>query len=343
IVLLLRAVQTTFIACPKVRKSWRRFLWDTAFRSVADVWNIKQFQFVFGTSLHIYEVWARSHGFPVLVDDIGTHGGRLLWIGPRNTKRVVLYLHGGGYIIPLQDFSVTFWNYIRLKLEEEGTSAGFAIMSYSIIPTVEFPTQFVQAVEALQHIIASGCSPQNIHIVGDSAGGNLALALLSHMLHPIENVPPISLASRIGGIFLMSPWVSLTGDTGSHLVNDSFDIVGTKTFAYCGRKVLEDVPDSLRMYLEISKAPDTWFKGIDKLVSRILITAGGVECLRDDIVQVSHELSKNHSEVRLIVQENGVHNDPFYDFLAGERHLGDLTPKILVWLCQGLKGSKEED
>ncbi|KAG6901553.1 hypothetical protein C0995_010610 [Termitomyces sp. Mi166 len=336
IVLLWHAVRTTFTSRPKAHKSWRRFIGDNAFRTLADAWNMKQFQFVFGTSLHIYQVWARSHGLPVLVDDVGTHGGRLLWIGPRNTKRMILYFHGGGYVIPLQDFSATFWNYVRLKLGKEGTTAGFAIVSYSIIPTARFPMQLVQAAEALQHVIASGCNPQNIHIVGDSAGGNLALALLSHMLHPVENVPPIALTSRIGGVFLMSPWVSLTGDTGSHFANDSLDIVGVKTLAYCGRKVLEDVPDSLHVYLETSKVPDTWFKGVDKLVRRILITAGGVECLRDDIIQVSDKLSKNHNEVRLIVQKNGVHNDPFYDFLAGETNLGDLTPKILAWLRQGL-------
>ncbi|KAG6883608.1 hypothetical protein C0993_005183 [Termitomyces sp. T159_Od127] len=266
---------------------------------------------------------------------------------------------GGGYIIPLQDFSASFWNYVRLKLGNEGTNAGFAIMSYcepsanyvkirkilthispAIIPTAQFPTQFVQAIEALQHVIMSGCNPEDIYIVGDSAGGNLALALLSHMLHPVESLPPISLTSRIGGVFLMSPWVSLTGDTGSHLINDSLDIVGAKTFAYCGRKVLEDVPDSLRVYLEMSKVPDTWFKGIDKLVNRILVTAGGVECLRDDIIQVSHKLSQNHSNVRLIVQENGVHDDPFFDFFAGEMNLCDLTPKILGWLRQALNEAK---
>lgn len=73
----------------------------------------------------------------------------------------------------------------------------------------------------------------------------------------------------------MSPWVSLMGDMGFHLANDSSDIVGAKMLAYCGHKALEDVSDSLRVYLETLKVHDMWFRGIEGLMSRILVTAGG--------------------------------------------------------------------
>jgi hypothetical protein len=33
--------------------------------------------------------------------------------------------------------------------------------------------------------------------------------------------------------------------------------------------------------------------------------------------------------------ENGVHNDPYYDFLVGEKKLSDLTPLIINWLSEG--------
>ncbi|KAG6908728.1 hypothetical protein DXG01_003573 [Tephrocybe rancida] len=321
----------------------RRLLGDTAFRYIADAWNIRQFQYCFGT-LDIYKRWAKSQGLPVLVDEVGTRGARLLWIGPRNTTRVVLYFHGGGYVIPLQDFSASFWNYVRSRLSRGGLDAGFAIMSYSIVPTEIFPTQLAQAAEALQHVIASGCSPQNIHIVGDSAGGNLALALLSHMLHPVSGVPSLSLTSRIGGVFLMSPWVSLTGNTGSQAENDQWDVVGAKTFQYCGRKVLDSVPESLHVYLEASKDPARWFQGVDRFVYRIFITAGEVECLRVDIIKIANTLSKNRRRIKLNIQRNGVHNDPFFDFFAGEtRILCDLTPQIFRWLQKGLTEIKYDD
>jgi acetyl esterase/lipase len=206
----------------------------------------------------------------------------------------------------------------------------------ALVPTAVFPTQLRQATLAIQHIISSGVKPENIQIVGDSAGANLALSLLSHMLHPLEGVPHLSLTSRIRGVYLMSPWTSLTGDTGSHLVNDKSDIVGAKTFGYCGRKVFAGVPESRYPYLEASKVPDSWFKGIDRLVDRVLITAGGAECLRDDIAQLSRKIAEHHPEATFIVHAGGIHNDPYYDFLAGETNLCELTLRILNWLAQGL-------
>ncbi|KAG6896777.1 hypothetical protein C0992_006127 [Termitomyces sp. T32_za158] len=96
-------------------------------------------------------------------------------------------------------------------------------------------------------VITSGCSPKDIYIVGDSAGGKLALALLSHILHPVETEPPVSLTSRIGGVFLMSPWVSLTGNTGSQFTKDSLDILAAKSWRNAAERVLEYVPYSLRV------------------------------------------------------------------------------------------------
>lgn len=328
--------KATFVRSSRTHnKTWRRVLGDTAFRFLADSWNMSQFQYYLGTTLQVYSAWAKQSGLPVLVDEIGG-GARLLWIGPRRMDRVVLYFHGGGYVIPMQDFGASFWNYVRLELSRNGLDVGFAILNYSIVPTATFPTPLIQAVKAIHHVLESGCKPQNIQIVGDSAGANLALAFLSHTLHPVDGIPLVSLPSRIRGIYLMSPWVSLTGDTGSHAANDRTDIVGAEMFGYCGRNVFVGVPESLRVYLEASKAPAAWFGGVDGVVERVLISAGGKECLRDDIVKVADRLAAHHGEgVRLVVQEDGVHNDPFYDFLVGEKALCDLTPEIVKWVRDG--------
>jgi hypothetical protein len=93
----------------------------------------------------------------------------------------------------------------------------------------------------------------------------------------------------------------------SHIVNDKTDVVGAKTFAYCGQKMLEDVPRSSHCYLEASKASEGWSKRIGGVVDRVLVTAGA-QRLRDDIELFYRK-----------VQKNGAHNDPYYDLLLGEK------------------------
>ena len=203
----------------------------------------------------------------------------------------------------------------------------------AIVPTASFPTQLTQAVLAVKHVLASGIQPKNLQIVGDSAGGNLVVQLLSHILHPVDNVPLISLPAPIRGIYLMSPWLSMCGATGSHITNDGRDVVSAKTFAYCGRKVLAGVPESHYNYLEASKSPDGWFEGVAEVVDHVLITAGSNECLMDDIQTFAGKFCVHHAGAEFIVHEKGVHNDPYYDFLVAERRLSNLTPLIIDWLA----------
>lgn len=171
--------------------------------------------------------------------------------------------------------------------------------------------------------------------MGDSAGGNLIVQLLSHILHPFDGVPLVSLPAPIRGIYLMSPWLALSGATESQLINDKADVVGGEIFAYCGRKVLAGVPDSSHVYLEASKIPDGWFEGVEGLVDRVLISAGARECLKNNISMFARKFCVHHAGAELTVQADGVHNDPYYDFLVAERKLSNLTPLIVNWLAQG--------
>ena len=46
-------------------------------------------------------------------------------------------------------------------------------------------------------------------------------------------------------------------------------------------------------------------------------------------------MGSHHGQVKIVVQEKGVHNDPFFDFFAGEKGLCALTPVILEWVAEG--------
>lgn len=161
------------------------------------------------------------------------------------------------------------------------------------------------------------------------------MQVLSHILHPLKGVKPLSLPAPIRGIYLVSPWVSLTTKEGHPA--DATDIITSYNLAEWGKEVLRDVPSSQNVYAEAVNAPESWFKGVDKVVERVLITAGGAECLKDDIVRFDNLLRKHHQKVDLVIQKGGVHDDPFIDFMLGNGNtkLVDVTAVIIEWMFRG--------
>ena len=141
----------------------------------------------------------------------------------------------------------------------------------------------------------------------------------------------------------MSPWTRLVDGKGSLLdANDGRgDMFNASVGKYWGSKVLGGVKPSAIPYLDAASAPKDWLHGVDKCVKRVLISAGELESLRDEIVVYGKYVKEYLKDTTIIVQENGVHNDPLLNFLVGEEDLGNLTPKILDWLNEGF--SKDQD
>jgi len=187
---------------------------------------------------------------------------------------------------------------------------------------------------AIEHLIEIGVKPENIQIFGDSAGGTLIHEVLSHFLHPVAGVPVLSLSAPLGGVYMMSPWVRLVDKDRKYLYsNDNKgDLLTGNVINYWGSQVLQNALKEAIPYLEPNSAPPTWLSGIDRCVKRVLVTAGGLECLRDEIIKYQDRLKEHHKEVTFILQANGVHDDPHMDFMTQEKDLGELTPQILDWL-----------
>lgn len=133
---------------------------------------------------------------------------------------------------------------------------------------------------------------------------------------------------------MMSPWVRLVDKDRQYLYsNDNKgDMVTANRINYWGSEVLRDAPKEAIPYLEPNSAPPTWLNGVDKCVKRVLISAGGAECLRDEIIKYEATFQEHHKDVTFVLQANGIHDDPFWDFATHEKDLGELTPQILDWL-----------
>ncbi|KAF1831404.1 alpha/beta-hydrolase [Decorospora gaudefroyi] len=118
------------------------------------------------------------------------------WIGNPDAETVILYLHGGGYTIGPSTVYFDYMSRLLADLNDRKSrrSVGVLFVAYTLAPEGTHPTQLREAVIVLSYLVTkTGRSPSEILISGDSAGGNLAIALLSHILHPHPGVVALKL------------------------------------------------------------------------------------------------------------------------------------------------------
>jgi len=101
-------------------------------------------------------------------------------------RATLFYFHGGGYSFYPKGYS-RFISMITLAAK----SKTFAL-DYRLSPEYRFPAQLEDALSAYRWLLENGTDPQNLVLAGDSAGANLALAVLLAVRE--ANLPPPALA-----------------------------------------------------------------------------------------------------------------------------------------------------
>lgn len=328
-------ILTQFFAAHNKHKSARRTVGDIAARFLSDRLTYGQMQLLFGSSVSAYTSWAKIQKLPAVIQDLDDQDAKLLWVGPKRTDRIIFFCHGGAFLVSLQPHMLAFCRSIQVSLQERGIEAGVVALAYGIAPSSEFPDQLRHAVKGIQSLIDTGVKPENIHLIGDSAGGNLIIQLCSHILHPLPDVTPLSLSTPFASACLISPWVSLTGqNVASFTSNEHSDWLAPGILRGWGARILQHVPDSMIAYAEPISAPKDWFSGLQTIVKRVFVLVGEAECLSDAIVDFESRLSKHHSKVVLFAEPGGVHEGIMMDFVAKQSEYGEGTRLILDWMAE---------
>ena len=120
------------------------------------------------------------------------------WLRPRTAHptRVLLYLHGGGYVLG----SLNTHRSLAGSLAQR-SGLNVLTINYRKAPDHPFPAALDDARRAYRWLLRHGHRPHDIVVAGDSAGGGLALALLLALRDAGEPLP----AAGIG----LSPWTDL--------------------------------------------------------------------------------------------------------------------------------------
>lgn len=134
------------------------------------------------------------------------------WLACRHhcDARVVLYLHGGGYVIGSN----------RTHLELAGRLARAAraqvlMLEYRLAPEHPYPGALEDARMAYDYLLAQRIRADQIVLAGDSAGGGLALALAMHLRDEGQPVP--------AGVMCLSPWLDITCSLSSESLEQTRD------------------------------------------------------------------------------------------------------------------------
>ncbi|KAG6378164.1 Alpha/Beta hydrolase protein [Boletus reticuloceps] len=110
-------------------------------------------------------------------------------------QRVFYFLHGGGYIQLSAHPNDMTSNITRALVELDDSAPHALSLEYRLSATVPlpdqnpFPAALLDALAGYNYLVdVMGYSPSNIVLVGDSAGGNLALALTRYLVEN-KNAP----------------------------------------------------------------------------------------------------------------------------------------------------------
>ena len=120
------------------------------------------------------------------------------WVAVPTSRddRVVLYLHGGGYVIG----NNVGYREMASRMAR-ATSARVLLIDYRLAPETPFPGAVDDATAAYRWLLGEGVAPEQIAVAGDSAGGGLALATLVALRDAGDPLPACGIC--------FSPWVDL--------------------------------------------------------------------------------------------------------------------------------------
>ncbi|KAJ5815463.1 hypothetical protein N7474_007240 [Penicillium riverlandense] len=286
-----------------------------------------QLQLVSPSTEAMYLQYVRSARLTPRTVDLGG-GAKGHWLGDPHAKKVLVWYHGGGFCLPANMGYFKFFEGLIWSARTSGYDLAVFVLSYTLAPHARYPQQLVQATEALRHIVSrTHRGPADVLVGGDSAGGNLAVGVLSHLSHPHPAIPELKLDEPLAGVVLISPWTSLEASpTG--VSNNIGDLITTQVAGPWSSAYLGDT--SRDYYTDASLAPSTWFENLQ--TKHILVLGGGNEIMRSMIEDFVQKVEIGFPSVELFIGEREAHVAPVFNLYVGSKMETEQGKKLKEWL-----------
>ncbi len=222
------------------------------------------------------------------------------WLIPDGAPedKALLYLHGGAYVSGDIESHRNLASHIAISC---GCRA--LIINYRLAPENPFPAALEDAVSAYRWLLVRGYEPGKIAIVGDSAGGGLAVATLVFLRDSGDPMPAAAM--------LLSPWTDLEQSGESHRKlgrkDPMINVRGLRKDAlrYAGGTSLRD-PLISPVYADLKGLPPLY------------IQVGSLEALLEDSRGLARNAERDGVRVQLEVAQGMFHVYHFFSPLVPE-------------------------
>lgn len=219
-------------------------------------------------------------------DTINGVGGEWLRLAPLAGPRpILLYIHGGAFVIGSPGMERPFIAHLVAAVRADAFS-----VDYRLSPRHRFPAALVDVTSAYMGLLERGIEPSRIIVTGDSAGGNLAAALLVRLRD--EGLPLPAAA------ILFSAWLDLavTGSTiQTNAGTDYFPVIDTDPARHYLGDIDPTTPWASPLYADLTGLPP------------MLVIAGGREIIFDDSTRFVDRAWEAGVDATLYVEEDMFH------------------------------------
>jgi epsilon-lactone hydrolase len=243
-----------------------------------------------GFRVTVEELGARFPAAPdIQTEKVGAAGVPAEWITPPGaaSDRVLLYLHGGGYMCG----SIRTHRDMIARIARAAGIRALAI-EYRLAPENPFPAAVQDAVAVYRWLLSRGIDSKNVVIGGDSAGGGLTVSTLVALRYTGESLPAAGVC--------ISPWADMTNTAESLTTKATLDpcvqrdALEAFASAYLGARDRQ-TPLASPIYADLRALPP------------LLIQVGSSETILDDSIRLAERAKDAGVEATLEVWDDMIH------------------------------------
>jgi len=254
-------------------------------------------------------------GEPGGVDYIETDAGGVpaLWAVPKGCAqdRVLLCSHGGGFVTGSMFTHRKVYAHVA-----KAVGCRALIVDYGLAPEHIHPGPVDDMVKAYRWLLDQGITPDHIALIGDSAGGGLAITTLLRAREKGLKLPAATMP--------LSPWVDMDASGATFETNKdrdvlvSRDIISGMAATFLGENGNRRDPHVNPLHGDLRGLPPVY------------IQVGSYETLLDDSNRLAEALRKADVQVKLDVYPEMQH---VFHFLAGTAPEADQAiAQLAAWV-----------